>query len=186
VLAFFSLIAPRIATSKVGIDMEMQMSDLDNDQRAPVNQLLQLFREKITTPHSIYFNRCLSNIQFLPDVDNKLDRIDCCGIEESDIPILVEFLASPRPDVQQRVMRIHFCDEQLPAAQTFLDAIKAVCENLYVQLFLSNILQEFRSSTQPVPQPFFLQIGANLIIPQSEEENPQIDETLTILPNPIE
>jgi hypothetical protein len=68
----------------------------------------------------------LSNIQFLPDVDNKLKRIFCYGIEESDIPILMQFLASPRADLQQRVIKIYFRLRELPMAQKMLDAIKEV------------------------------------------------------------
>jgi hypothetical protein len=50
-----------------------------------------------------------------------------------------------------------------------------------------NFLQEFRTSTQPLPQPFCLNIKAfldeNLDIAQSEEQNPQTGETLTIWPH---
>jgi hypothetical protein len=46
-----------------------------------------------------------------------------------------------------------------------------------------NFLQEFRTSTQPVPQPYFLHFRTVLDIPQSEEQNAQTDETLTITPN---
>jgi hypothetical protein len=48
---------------------------------------------------------------------------------------------------------------------------------------LFNFLQEFRTSTQPLPQPFFIQFKTVLDIPQSEEQNPQTDETLTITPD---
>jgi hypothetical protein len=57
--------------------------------------------------------------------------------------------------------------------------------NAYGHLFmcLSEFLQEFRTSTKPIPQPFYLQIYSNLNIPQSEEQNTQTDETLTTMPN---
>jgi hypothetical protein len=55
-----------------------------------------------------------------------MKRIYCHGIEELDIPILMQFLASPRADGQQRVMKMHFWDEELPVAQKLMDAIKEV------------------------------------------------------------
>jgi hypothetical protein len=43
-----------------------------------------------------------------PGMDNKMKRIESFGgIEEADIPILMAFLTSPRPDGQQRVMNMH-------------------------------------------------------------------------------
>jgi hypothetical protein len=63
-------------------------------------------------------------------VDNKIKRIEinCYGrIEGSDIPILIQFLASPRPDGQQRVMKMHFYNDHLPTGvQKLLDALKEV------------------------------------------------------------
>jgi hypothetical protein len=102
------------------------MSDLDKNQIASLNGLHQIFREKTTTIHSILFHRCLSNIQFLPEVDNQVKGIDCCGLEESDIPILMAFLASPRSDGRQRVMIMYLSSRELPAAQKMLDAIKGL------------------------------------------------------------
>jgi hypothetical protein len=122
VLAFLSLIAPRITANQVTIEFMMKMGHLDENQVASVNQLLQICRETITTMPRISFYVNLSNIQFLPDVDNKIKRIDCYGVKESDIPILMHFLASPRADGQQRVMQMHFRSGELPMAQ-FLDAI---------------------------------------------------------------
>jgi hypothetical protein len=170
--------------NNVHIHFTKKFSDLDENQVASVNQLLQLFREKITTIPSIQFNRCLSNIHFLPGVDDKMKIIDCYETKESDIPILIQFFASPRADGQQRVMTMHFWSEQFPVAQKLLDAIKEVCQNPYGHMcFFLNLLQDFRTSTQPLPQPFFLKFRAYENIPQSEEENPQTDETLTVMPN---
>jgi hypothetical protein len=75
------------------------MGNLDANQLDSVNQLLQLFRDKMTTLSSIHFDGNLSSIQFLADVDNKMKTLDCWGIVESDIPILMDLLASP-PHVQ--------------------------------------------------------------------------------------
>jgi hypothetical protein len=104
----------------------MQMNDMDGNQVASVNQLLHIFREKLTTLPIIHFWRCLSNIQFLPDVDNKMKRIDYGRFEELDIPKLIGLLASPRADGQQRVIIIHILFVQLSVAQKLLDAIKEV------------------------------------------------------------
>jgi hypothetical protein len=101
----------------------MKMNHLDENQVASVNQMLQICREKITTMPSINFYWNLSSIQFLPDVDNKVKRIDGYLIEESNVPVLIQFLASPRADGQQRVMKMHLYE---PAAQKLLDAIKKV------------------------------------------------------------
>jgi hypothetical protein len=109
----------------------MKMSDLDENQMAPVNQLFQLCGEKITTISSMSFIHSLSNIQFLPDVDNKMKRIDCFGIGELDIPILMEFLASPRADGQQRVIHMHFLLGEVAMAKKLLDAIKEVWKSIW-------------------------------------------------------
>jgi hypothetical protein len=69
----------------------------------------------------------LSSIQFLADVDNKMKIIDCWGVKEPDVPILMDLLASPRPaDGQQRVMDFFFHTEQESVAPILLDAIKEV------------------------------------------------------------
>jgi hypothetical protein len=126
VLAFLSLIAGRITTNKVAINFTMKMIDLYENQVAFVNGLLQMFRETLATIHSIHFSSGLSNIQFLPDVDNKMKNIHCIGLGESDIPILMQFLASARADGKQRVMKILFGPRELAMAQNLLDALKEV------------------------------------------------------------
>jgi hypothetical protein len=55
-----------------------------------------------------------------------MENIHCYGIGESDIPILMEFLASPRADGKQRVMKIYFFApsvEEFPMGQKFLNAM---------------------------------------------------------------
>jgi hypothetical protein len=128
VFAFLSLIAPRITASNVGIGIcfRMKLSHMDEKQRASVNQLLQLLKEKIATIHCVLFHSGLPNIQFLPNVDNKMERLVCLRVQESDIPILTEFLASPRADGQQRVMKLSFCQAELPVVLKLLDAIREV------------------------------------------------------------
>jgi hypothetical protein len=126
VLAFLSLIAGRITTNKVAINFTMKMIDLYENQVAFVNGLLQMFRERLTTIHSIHFSSGLSSIQFLPDVDNKMENIHCIGMEESEIPSLMALLASPRADGKQRVMKILIGSRELAMAQNLLDALKEV------------------------------------------------------------
>jgi hypothetical protein len=69
--------------------------------------------------------------------------------------------------------------------QKLLEAIKEVWKStwLYVsvfQFFNFNYFEEFRTSTQPLPQPFVLHFLANNIGP-SVEQNPLTHETLTIV-----
>jgi hypothetical protein len=59
----------------------------------------------------------LSNIQYLPDIDNKLQKIYLYP-KVLDIPMLMKMLASPRPDGQQRVIYMqhkHFPRKMLKA-----------------------------------------------------------------------
>jgi hypothetical protein len=128
VWAFLSLIAPGITANSLSVQIQfaMEMSHMDENQHAYVNRLLQLFREKMATITSISFCRYLANIQFLPNCDSKMKKIVCYGIEESDIPIVLEFLASPRPDGQQRVMEFYNGIKEGPAVQKLLDAIIVV------------------------------------------------------------
>jgi hypothetical protein len=130
VLAFISLIAPHITTN-VRICFTNKLSHLDENQLASLNQLLQIIRDKMTTIRRINFSNCLSNIQFVPYVDNKMNSIGFCGVEESDIPILMQFLASPRPDGEQQVIKIYFRGEnQFLVTQKLLDAIIEVLKSL--------------------------------------------------------
>jgi hypothetical protein len=120
VLAFFSLIAARITADKLRIQFTTAIGHMDENQLDSVNRLLQIFS---TTISSMHFVDCLSNIQFLPDLDTEIERIDGHGIVESDIPILIQFLASPRPDGKLLVIKIYRC---VPLAQKLLEAIKEV------------------------------------------------------------
>jgi hypothetical protein len=142
VFAFLSLIAPRIATSKIGImnNFPMKPSHMEHEkQLASVNQLLQLFKEKIATIQKIVlYSGFFRNMQFLRDVDNKMERMVCSAVNELDIPILTEFLASPRADGQQRVMKLEFDRYTSPGVvQKLLDAIKKVYENPYDHMCFS-------------------------------------------------
>jgi hypothetical protein len=130
VLTFFSLIAARLAKSKLRIRFTTKLSHLDENQVASVNRLFQIIGKNVTTMSRAYFDCDLSNLQFLADVDNNMKRIECYETEQSSIPILMQFLTSPRPDGQQRVMRLFIPEEQLTTVLTLFDAIKKViCEN---------------------------------------------------------
>jgi hypothetical protein len=72
----------------------------------------------------------LSDLQHFPDMDNQMRLIELSFNKgESDIPILMQFLVSPRGDGQQRVIYIHLFEieeEVEHLAQKILDAIKKV------------------------------------------------------------
>jgi hypothetical protein len=106
--------------------MNTKISHLDENRRASVNRLFQIFREEMTTIPSIRLWQYLSNIKFLPDLDNRMMRIDCDEAEEWDIPTLLQFMASSRADGQQRVIRMAFGFRKFPVARKLLDAIKEV------------------------------------------------------------
>jgi hypothetical protein len=64
-----------------------------------------------------------------------------------------------------------------------LDAIKEVGIQYFLKPKNKFIVQDFRDSTQPLPQPFYIDCHhPPLNIPRSEAKNAQTDETLTILP----
>jgi hypothetical protein len=100
----------------------MEMSNLDEMQHGLVNQFFQICRDKLSNMRSSFY---LSAKQHFPDMDNKMRLIELSFKEESNIPILIHFLASPRADGQQRMIYIHLFEEE-HLAQKILDAIKKV------------------------------------------------------------
>jgi hypothetical protein len=169
VLKFFEIICSRVFTNKVSIQFDTKMKRLDKKQCALVNQLLQKFSVKeLPNIHRITIS--LDNCPYLQDVDNKTRLVYMFVNEVSDIPILMESLAAPRPDGQQRVLALSIDDyegQQLVAK--LLEAIK----------------KEFRSSTRRMPQPFFIcgfcHFDANINV-RIEEENEFTGEKLLIDP----
>jgi hypothetical protein len=101
----------------------MEMSNLDEIQHGFVNQFLQISREKVPNMRSSFY---LSDFKHFPDMDNQMQWIELLFKGESNIPILIKFLASPRADGQQRVIYIHLSEEEEDLAQKILDAIKNV------------------------------------------------------------
>jgi hypothetical protein len=96
VLAFLKIISHSMVPNTVAINLVMGMSKMEEKERACVNQLLQIFKEEKSP---IRFLSCrLANLQYLQHVDSQTSRLHLDGYEESDIPHLVQILASHRPD----------------------------------------------------------------------------------------
>jgi hypothetical protein len=89
-----------------------------------------MFREGASNVH-LELNCSMANIESLSDLDNKMQKIKFDNIYESDIPLLIKMLASPRPDGQQRVIRVPFQDNQ--STQKMLDAIKKVEKTVFTR-----------------------------------------------------
>jgi predicted ATP-dependent serine protease len=122
----------------------------------------------------------LAKYGYVPGGGNKMKEINFYVHDESAIPNLVKFLALPRSDGQQQVVNILPRDE---STQKIMDSIKQVKNSLTLiqSISLVAFTQEFHSSTQSVPQPFYIRIcSANLNVPGGQEENVQTNETLTI------
>jgi hypothetical protein len=123
VLAFFTHILPCLAKTQVSVDLHFNGSDAK--QSALLNQLLNIFRDGLPT-NKLHAYASMADIQYLPDIDNKMQKIGLyMGYStalEFDIPFLMKMLASPRSDGQQRV--IHFCHVEFPS--NLLEAIKEV------------------------------------------------------------
>jgi polyphosphate kinase len=99
----------------------MEMSKLDENQRSSVNGLLQIFRDE-NLP--IICTIRLTDIKYLPNVDNKTCQIYLGLKEESEIAILMELCTTPRPDGKQRVMHLLHTAEDI--VQKLLETIKKV------------------------------------------------------------
>jgi hypothetical protein len=131
VLAFIRLIAPRL-TEPRRIDIVMQMENLDEQKRGFMNQLLDTLREETPNNHIDDMATRLDNIPFLPDMDNRTTQSRFDVKADTDIPLLVNWLATPRSDGQQRVMWLYFDemenenDDQLATQMAMVNAIKQV------------------------------------------------------------
>jgi hypothetical protein len=129
VLAFIKIIAPHLN----GIDIHLVIRNLDAQKRGFTNRLLKIFREEKSPNTFISMYTNIGNIQFLPDMDNKMHQLELTVDEDTDIdvgiPLLMKMLATPRPDGQQRVIWLFFCDEVVFDNETpmkMLDTIKQV------------------------------------------------------------
>jgi hypothetical protein len=104
VIAFFTHILPCLAKS--GVSFSLYFNRSDAKQCALLDQLLNKFKDGLPNNKLYAYNYQLSNIQYLPDIHNKMLIIHLGFEQASDIPILMKMLASPRPDGQQRVIYI--------------------------------------------------------------------------------
>jgi hypothetical protein len=163
--------------------MIREMSKMGEKQSRYVNELLQIFRDEKSSTFRLLSCRMV-NIQYIQHVDNQTSKLYLEGYPDLDIlniPHLMEMLASPRPDGKQRVIYLSLSDD---GKKELLNTIKQVCRLQKSVSKKRGFFQEFRASTQAVPQPFYLNFyGHNLDIPNSEELNPQTGEILMILPS---
>jgi hypothetical protein len=125
VLDFFKRIASCISSSELRIDLLLGHKRFVEQQVLSVNRLLKTF----LVPDNLSIQCAVGNIRCLQNVEDKILvnylRID----EESDIPILMEFLASPR-DGQQRVVMPSFANKDLE--HKLLATIKMVQFDFFV------------------------------------------------------
>jgi hypothetical protein len=120
VLAFIKIIAPHLTKTGVHLEYVMPMENLDAQQRDFINQLIKIFREDLIR---IFIK--LANIQFLPNMDNQKRQLYMLNFDaDTDIPLLMNMLATPHPTGQQRVIWL-FIDEY-GLERTMLDAIRQV------------------------------------------------------------
>jgi hypothetical protein len=125
VLAFIKVIAPLLTKTGVHLDCLVPMENLDAQQHGFVYQLVKIFREDL-----IRISIKLANIPFLPDMDNQKSQLYFLYVDaDTDIPLLMKMLATPRPDGQQRVIKLFVKRRQF--VMKMLDAIKQVKTHQY-------------------------------------------------------
>jgi hypothetical protein len=103
VLAFFTHILPCLA--KYGVLISMHFNGWDPKPCALMFEMLNIFRDGLPN-NKLHVYCSLTNVQYLPDIDNKMQKIGLYLSTVSDFPIIMKMLASPRPDGQQRVIYI--------------------------------------------------------------------------------
>jgi hypothetical protein len=125
VLAFIKVIASSLTELGIFIGIGyfnlVKMRSLDGQKRGYINQLLKLIREKLTTTTIL---TDVDNIPFLPNMDNKTRQIVLGLNADTDIPLLMDWLATPRTDGKQRVIQLGIESDQL--AMEMMDALKQV------------------------------------------------------------
>jgi hypothetical protein len=113
-----------------------------------VNQLLHIFSEEYPEPN--LHVQC-STIKYLQDMDNKMKTIRFYLIkEDSDIPLLMNMLKTPRADGKQHVVILDHFREKFPP-QKMLNAIKQVFQMFFFNFlnFFFNIKYVFRIFVAP-------------------------------------
>jgi hypothetical protein len=97
---------------------------LNAKQTASVNQLLHIFKEQF--PHIVLSVECtMASVPYFHGLDNKMQGIYLTIKGESDIPLLMQMLATPRADGKQRAVLLAF-ELKPELAQEMLDTIKRV------------------------------------------------------------
>jgi hypothetical protein len=129
VVEFMKLIAPRVVANG-SVFIQLGTENLDGKQSASVNQLLHIFREEF--PETNLHVQC-STIKHLQDMDNKMQSIRFYLIkEETDIPLLMNMLATPRADGQQHVVILERFQKSL--AHKMVNAIMKVFRMHFLNL----------------------------------------------------
>jgi hypothetical protein len=100
-----------------------------------VYQLVKIIREDL-----IRIFTKMANIPFLPDMDNQKSQFYLFQVDaDTDIPLLMKMLATPRSNGQQRVIKLFVYTRQL--VMKMLDAIKEVktqniCLNVHQKIVI--------------------------------------------------
>jgi hypothetical protein len=123
VFEFLTIISPCMTDKNIFLNIYFCSKKLDEKQRVSVNKFLDIV-PKLFSQINLSITCTFTVIQSLPDIDNKMGAIALCLKEDSDIPILMTMLATPRQDGQQRVVFLRFQGNMAP--QNMLDAIKNV------------------------------------------------------------
>lgn len=117
VLAFFTHITACIAKN---VTIRLFFKEPDGKTHALLDQLLNII-VKEACELSVNMEQAMALIQSMPNMDNKMQKIDSPVYKESEITTLMQMLAFPRPDGKQRVFCVY---GQLP--EKMLVAIKKV------------------------------------------------------------
>jgi hypothetical protein len=121
---------------RIRIDFSRHLNLLNDGRhkQALVDQLFTIFRNaskndlKLLCP----FENLMQNVK---DMDNGMEAIHLTYFGESDIPMLMQMLATRRADGQQRVIQLqNFQNQNL--AEKIVASIKRVNQNIVLYLYL--------------------------------------------------
>jgi hypothetical protein len=117
VFEFLANISPCMAR-KVTINL---FNEPDKNKHALVDLLLHIIvKEASQIDLLVNMEHAMALIKSIPDLDSKMQLVSLRLRKESEIPILMEMLASSRPDGKPRVISL----SSLELAQNALEAIK--------------------------------------------------------------
>jgi hypothetical protein len=113
--------------------MYLAFNSFDEKQRANVNQLFDILSQDGFPQTNLVLNCYLSKSGgYVPNGGNKMRAINFYLFEESAIPNMIKFLAIPRPDGQQQVVKIKLRPaRQHQLAQKIMENIKQVNEKIH-------------------------------------------------------